>query len=131
MAVKAQAPPPRARRGRLATRRDDSRDLREAMLSATEALLADRSLDELTVLDVIQAAGVSRATFYIYFESKNAVVAALAESVIDKIYALWGPFMAGTEQPSEAMLTDHWMETLALWREHRDVLVAAAQAWRA
>jgi AcrR family transcriptional regulator len=105
--------------------------VRQAILCATEQLLGDRRLDELTVLDVIEAASVSRATFYIYFESKKAAVAALAEAVIDEIYALWGPFMAGAERPSQALLTEHWSETLQLWRKHRAVLVAVAEAWRA
>jgi AcrR family transcriptional regulator len=131
MAANAQTGVPRARRGSPRAGRDDGRDLRAEILHATERLLADQRLDQLTVLDVIRAAGVSRATFYIYFESKNAAVADLAQAVLDKIYDLWAPFMAGTEQPSQALLKDHWINTLALWREHRAVLVAAAQAWRA
>jgi TetR/AcrR family transcriptional regulator, ethionamide resistance regulator len=123
---------PRARKRRgSAARRDDGRDLRTAILDSTEALLAEHPLEELTVHEIIDAAGVSRASFYIYFESKNAAVATLAETVIQEIYDLWQPFMAGTEQPSAALLTEHWLETLALWRQHRAVLVAAAQAWRA
>jgi AcrR family transcriptional regulator len=113
-------------------RREDSRDLRDAILVATERLLADRPLDEITVADVVDGAGVSRATFYIYFESKNAAVAALAEDVTGKIYQdLWEPFLSGAEQPSESLLTAHFLDSLALWREHRDVLAAAAGAWRA
>jgi AcrR family transcriptional regulator len=115
-----------------AVRREEIRDVRGAILGATERLLADRRLDEITVLDVIEAAGVSRASFYIYFESKNGAVAALAEEVTAKIYdELWEPFVTGEEPPSEELLTQHWLETLALWREHEAVLVAAAQAWRA
>jgi AcrR family transcriptional regulator len=75
---------------------------------------------------------VSRATFYIYFESKASAVASLAEAVTEKIYAdLWGPFMTGEEPPSHALLTQHWIASLALWREHQAVLVPAAEAWRA
>ncbi len=102
------------------------------MLDATEGLLAERPLDEITVFDVIAGAGVSRATFYLYFESKNAAVAALAEDVIERIYAdLWEPFITGAEPPSELLLTQHFIETMAIWREHRAVLMAAAGAWRA
>jgi AcrR family transcriptional regulator len=113
-------------------RRDEARDVRAAILAATERLLEQRRLDEITVLDVIEAAGVSRATFYIYFESKNAAIAALAEDVTETIYRdLWGPFITGEEPPSEALLTEHLQQTLAIWREHQAVLVAAAEAWRA
>jgi AcrR family transcriptional regulator len=113
-------------------RRDDSRDVRTAILDATERLLAERPLDEITVFDVIAAAGISRATFYLYFESKNAPVATLAEEVTANIYAdLWQPFITGIEPPSEALLTQHFVETIDIWREHRAVLMAAAGAWRA
>jgi AcrR family transcriptional regulator len=113
-------------------RREEVRDVRGAILGATDRLLAERPLDEITVLDVIQAAGVSRASFYIYFESKNAAVATLAEEVTARIYDdLWEPFITGEEPPSEELLRQHWLETLTLWRQHQAVLVAAAQAWRA
>jgi AcrR family transcriptional regulator len=127
--------PSRPRRDRVRAapaRREDARDVRTAILEATERLLGERQLDEITVFDVIAAAGVSRATFYLYFESKNAAVATLAEEVTARIYAdLWQPFITGVEAPSEALLTRHFVETMALWREHRAVLMAAAGAWRA
>jgi AcrR family transcriptional regulator len=81
---------------------------------------------------VIEAAGVSRATFYIYFESKHATVAALAEAVMEPLYAnLWVPLLTSAEPTWEALLADHWIKTLAFWREHQAVLVATAEAWRA
>jgi AcrR family transcriptional regulator len=113
-------------------RRDEARDVRTAILESVERLLADRPLEEITVLDVIAEAGISRATFYLYFESKNAAIATLAEEVTSTIYAdLWQPFITGVEPPSEALLTQHFEETIAIWREHRAVLMAAAGAWRA
>jgi AcrR family transcriptional regulator len=106
--------------------------VRAAILQATEALLEEQPLDAITVFDVIEAAGVSRATFYLYFESKNAAVATLAEEVTTRIYAdLWQPFITGAEPPSEALLTEHMLATMLIWRGHRAVLMAAAGAWRA
>lgn len=115
-----------------ANRREELKDVRAAILTSTEQLLAERRLEEISVLDVIEAAGVSRASFYIYFESKNAAVAALANEVTERIYKeLWQPFVSGVEPPSQALLTEHWLETLGRWRENRAVMVAAAEAWRA
>jgi TetR/AcrR family transcriptional regulator, ethionamide resistance regulator len=104
---------------------------REAILSATERLLADRRLDDLTVVDIIEAAGISRATFYLYFESKHAPVAALAQEVLDELTEeLWGAWLAGDEPATESVMAEHWLQTIARWREHQVVLVAAAQGWR-
>jgi AcrR family transcriptional regulator len=51
-------------------------ELRQAILAATEGLLRERRLEDLTVVDMIEAAGCSRPSFYMYFESKHAAVAA-------------------------------------------------------
>jgi AcrR family transcriptional regulator len=66
-------------------------DTRQAVLAAAERLLAERRLDELTVVELIQEAGVSRASFYVHFECKQAAVAALAQSVMEEIHDLWHP----------------------------------------
>ena len=43
-------------------------------MSATERLLADVPLHQLSVEQILAEAGVSRRTFYVYFGSKFAVV---------------------------------------------------------
>jgi AcrR family transcriptional regulator len=134
MARNSRAPArPRRERSRVApAKRDEARDVRTAILEGIERLLAQQQLEAITVFDVIAEAGISRATFYLYFESKNAAVATLAEEVTATIYAdVWQPFITGVEPPSEALLTQHFEATIAIWREHRAVLMAAAGAWRA
>jgi TetR/AcrR family transcriptional regulator, ethionamide resistance regulator len=108
---------------------DGTRDTRAAILNATEELLASRRLDELTVVDVIAAAGISRATFYAYFESKHAAVAARAEHVMEQIHDLWSPWLTAA-RPDRAGLETLWLQSIALWREHQPLLMAAAEAWR-
>lgn len=136
-------PPPRAQnpsrprraRAKPGARGDEARqprDVRAEILSATTRLLGQRRLEEITVSDIIEAAGVSRATFYIYFESKYAPVAALAEQITEELYVnFWKPFIDGEEAPSRAGLRDHMHQTLMRWNEDQAVLVAAAAAWRA
>jgi AcrR family transcriptional regulator len=115
-----------------AAKAEDNRDLRAMIMAATEQLLSEKRLEEITVLDVIERAGVSRASFYIYFESKYAPLAALAEDVADKLYNVyWAEYLGGDESPTLEVYTEHWRQTLDVWCEHRAVLVAAAAAWRA
>jgi AcrR family transcriptional regulator len=107
-------------------------DLRDMILAAMGELLAERRLEEITVLDLTERAQVSRASFYVYFESKYAPLAALAEQVTDGIYRdCWAPFVAGEESPSLETYGEHLLQTIELWDQHRAVLVAAAAAWRA
>src|SRR5581483_4187182 len=108
-------------------RAEDGRDLRAMIIGATERLLGQRRLEEIPVLDVIEEAGVSRASFYIYVESKYAPVAELEEELADKLYdGYWAPYLSGSESPTLANYTEHWRQTIAVWHEHKSVLVAAA-----
>jgi AcrR family transcriptional regulator len=112
-------------------RGEEGVDLREAILSATERLLAGRRLDDLTVVDIIEEAGISRATFYLYFESKHAPVAALAQAVLDELdEELWAAWLAGDEPATESVMADHWLQTIKRWRENEVVLISAAHGWR-
>ena len=58
-------PRPVARRDR-PSRGEVQRDLRRAILDATERLLVDHRFDELRVAHILSAAKVSRASFYFY-----------------------------------------------------------------
>ena len=73
----------RAGRGRRSTR--PSGDEREAAILATaERLLEDKTFADISVDDLAKGAGLSRPTFYFYFPSKDAVLLALMEPLIQK-----------------------------------------------
>ncbi|MBB5959693.1 AcrR family transcriptional regulator [Saccharothrix tamanrassetensis] len=74
--------PRRASRG---VQRDGSVEV--AIVDAVGRILAERSIEDVAVADILGEAGVSRATFYFYFESKHAVVAALFERILGDVYA--------------------------------------------
>lgn len=50
---------------------------RERLLLAGQRLAADNALPELSVDQIVQAAGVAKGTFYVHFESRQAYWAAL------------------------------------------------------
>lgn len=62
------ATPPPARRGRPRSER-----ARRAIIDATAELLTERGLQEITADDIAHRAGVSKATIYRWWESKEAV----------------------------------------------------------
>lgn len=65
--------------GGRAARRDD---LRERLLAATEELLREgEGFTELSVERLVGAAGVSRSTFYVYFEDKGQLLSAWFEGI--------------------------------------------------
>ncbi len=54
-----------------------------AILEATRVLLLDYSIDKLSVSRITRQAGVSRSTFYFYFENKEAAFVALYRDLAD------------------------------------------------
>jgi AcrR family transcriptional regulator len=114
----------RARRGS----RPSGDDREQAILATAERLLADRPLGEISIDELARGAGISRPTFYFYFESKDAVLLTLLERVVaeadEAAFDLPGRQL---EDRSAA-----WREAInaffTTFRAHRAVAVASAQA---
>lgn len=73
-----------AQRGRRTTRLSGD-ERQEAILITAETLLAERSLDEISIEDLATGAGISRPSFYFYFSSKDEVLLALLDRVIGEV----------------------------------------------
>ncbi len=61
--------------------RSDS-ETRERLLIAAERVFADSGYAKASIARIADEAGVSRATFYVYFESRHEVLVKLAESLV-------------------------------------------------
>lgn len=61
---------------------------RTALLQATEALLAQRSVRDVSVVDIARAAGTSPATFYQYFKDVSEATLRLAELAAEEMPAM-------------------------------------------
>jgi TetR/AcrR family transcriptional regulator, ethionamide resistance regulator len=101
-----------------------------SILQATEELLATIPLHDLSVAQIIEHAGVSRATFYFYFSSKFGVVASLVKQAIDEIYAVSRPTLHSPPGPSRvAALRQRIRDSATVWDTHRPVLRATVDNW--
>jgi AcrR family transcriptional regulator len=124
---------PAGRAGRAAGRAEgaDARDVRELILDATERLLDARRFESLSVADILDAAGVSRGSFYFYFANKHAVLAELVRRAVSgarEAAGTWADDASGA--PGEA-LRRGTAEGTRLWREHAPVLRAIVENWQA
>jgi len=61
----------------------DRETRRAELIAAASAIFAERGVANTTVSDIVKAAGVAQGTFYLYFDSKDAVVLAVVELVVD------------------------------------------------
>jgi TetR/AcrR family transcriptional regulator, ethionamide resistance regulator len=107
----------------------ESPDLREAILSATASLLADKQFGELAVSDILRTAGVSRGSFYFYFDSKQDVLAELVRRAVAQGHAAASPWLA---RPVDkiAALRAGTAAGAALWQANAPVLRAIVENWR-
>lgn len=103
---------------------------RSALLEALEDHLRESSLDDISIADISQRAGVTRSAFYFYFENKAAAVAALYEEMyadgFDAAEVLGG---AGTVRDRIASAIDAifhgWAQRTHLYRAILDARAAS------
>jgi TetR/AcrR family transcriptional regulator, ethionamide resistance regulator len=114
-----------------ASRRGPSKgDLKErAILATCERLLGEKPLGEIGVDELAAGAGISRPTFYFYFESKNAVLRTLVERLADRMYAEAASWLAREGDSPEVTVSRSIEAAAEQWREHGPVLRAAVEAW--
>ena len=110
--------PDPARIGRRRSTAPSKGDLRELrILEVLEDLLAVKSFDALTTSDIAERAGISRASMYFYFSSKQEALVALfartVESLREKSRAAAGDPAAPRDAISTAM-----RRTRDRWHEH-------------
>jgi AcrR family transcriptional regulator len=105
-------------------------DTELAIFDAAERLLAEMPLHDLSVAQIIAAAGISRATFYFYFSSKFAVVSGLFARVMDEIFTVVQPFTRREETiDPERALRESLSAAVSLWAAHRPALRAVHEHW--
>jgi AcrR family transcriptional regulator len=100
-----------------------------AILAATEQLLQQRALHELSVADIIEAAGISRTSFYAYFPSKTAVIAAGLRRVMDEVMVAVEPLHADTGANPEAAIRGSLGRWVSVATRHGALLRAVSEQW--
>jgi TetR/AcrR family transcriptional regulator, ethionamide resistance regulator len=100
-----------------------------AVLAATEELLRERPLNELSVADIIERAGISRTSFYVYFASKTAVIAECLRRVMHEVHAAVEPLLSGTASDLEEATRVSVERWLALATVHGALLRAVSEEW--
>lgn len=57
-------------------------DKKSRLLSAAKEVLAEKGLEKATISDIVKRAGMAQGTFYLYFSSKNALIPAIANDLL-------------------------------------------------
>ena len=103
-------------------------EIERQLLAATESLMADGfAFTELSVDRLATAAGISRATFYIYFEDKRQLLLQLTHQVftgLSEAAGLWWD-KAERRNPDDARRAIR--EIIATYRRHQAVITAVIE----
>ncbi len=96
---------------------------RQRLLDATASLLADRSVRDVSVVDIARTAGTSPATFYQYFKDVSEATLRLAEQAADEMPEILD-LVAGSWEGDEGLARARRLVDAFLrhWDHHRAVL---------
>jgi AcrR family transcriptional regulator len=103
--------------------------LRRAILEATERLLQEETLDDLTVAQILEEADVSRATFYFYFAGKDDAFIALLTEVMGDFVPRFEAIMADVERRRSPRLHQDIAGWLTIDPPRRAVMRNAVEEW--
>ena len=98
----------------------------QAILDATEALLEERPYWDLTVEDVMAAAGLGRTAFYRYFHDLESVVVRLMASLVDELGAASAGWITSKDTPGQ--LRDAIRRFASVYRNHGRLMKAFEDA---
>jgi TetR/AcrR family transcriptional regulator, ethionamide resistance regulator len=97
----------------------------QALLDATVALLEEGTpYAEIGIEQIVRRAGLSKPTFYSYFEDKRALVLHLGKSLEEDIDAITGPWLSF----ADVSLRDTLANVLAHYTRHRGIVAALTEA---
>ncbi len=116
-----------ASRGRRSTHHSGD-DREQAILATAERLLQERPLADFSVDDLAKGAGISRPTFYFYFQSKNAVLLSLLDQMISKAHAALKVLRGKLPGHPATVWRDRIEAFFEVSGSHRAVAVAGAAA---
>ncbi|GAA0598973.1 TetR/AcrR family transcriptional regulator [Kutzneria viridogrisea] len=97
----------------------------EAILETAERLLAVKALAEIGIGELAAGAGISRSSFYFYFESKQALLSALLDKAADALLADVDTWLEPSTGEPGHEIGQSVEVAVRMWREHGAVLLAA------
>ena len=101
---------------------------RQDLLDAAVHVFAQKGIGKTTVSDVTEAAGVAKGTFYLYFDSKDRLVAALKERFVDEILEHASGLYARVGKDDWWQLVDDTLTSFVdFMLEHRDMIHVMVQ----
>ncbi|MBN9062153.1 MAG: hypothetical protein BGP06_05115 [Rhizobiales bacterium 65-9] len=111
-------------RAKTTRRRRSSKETESALLKAAEVVFGDKGYVDATVDEIVDYTGISRGTFYIYFENKEDIFRKLLDLVVDDILKSARAASAGSHRDRIEFANRHYFEAM---QRNRKILKALLQ----
>lgn len=87
---------------RISRRKEQGAETKKRIYRIAEELFNKHGVNEVSVDDIVEAAGVSKGTFYVHFESKDALLSSLISEYVDKVDMDYEAFLKTLPQGTPA-----------------------------
>ena len=102
---------------------------RDAFLDAAQRLVQSQGYEQMSLQGVLDELGASKGAFYHYFDSKEALLAAVVDRMVDAGMAAVAPVAADPDLGALAKLAGLFA-SLAQWKgERSDLMIELVRVW--
>lgn len=109
-----------SRNGPSTTRRSSGGAGRQAIMQATHDVVRSRGYQQMTVSDICRAAGIVRATFYVYFANKQDAFVAMVKGLVEELFDIAGQRYPDASEYGRIVLAN--AAFIQRWAQEREVL---------
>ena len=102
---------------------------REAFVEAAERLMQTRTYERTSIQDILDSLGASRGAFYHYFDSKQALLEAVIDRMVDAGLASVQPIVEDPNLPAPTKLV-RMFSGIGQWKtERKDLILSFIEVW--
>ena len=102
---------------------------RDAFLDAAQRLIQSKGYEQMSLQDVLDELGASKGAFYHYFDSKEALLAAVVDRIVEAATAAAVPVTIDPDVPALEKLT-RLLASIAQWKgERSDLMIELVRVW--
>jgi AcrR family transcriptional regulator len=102
---------------------------RDDILDAAQQLIAAKGFDDMTIQDLLHDLGVSKGALYHYFDSKQAILNALIDRILQQVEQLLVPLVHDTKVSAVDKL-QQFFAALVQWKTgHKPFSLALLRMW--
>lgn len=91
--------------------RGSGQDTENTILQAAETVFSQKGFFGTTVAEIVERAGVSRGTFYLYFKNRDEIFSAILARVVGEMFMLSASRQSGTPQERVESANRAYLET--------------------